>query len=69
MRKDKGRINKNIHRILMGEWCLNCGKAMKNLELTHCSDECLLEEIKQSETLDPSGQGAETWNEESRPWT
>ena len=32
----------------MGEWCTNCGRVMKYQELTHCSDECLMEEIKQS---------------------
>jgi len=52
----------------MGEWCLNCGGIMKYKELTHCSDECLMEEIKQSETLSADGLGAESWNEESKPW-
>ena len=52
----------------MGEWCLNCGRIMKYQELTHCSDECLMEEIKQSETLSADGFGAESWNEESKPW-
>lgn len=52
----------------MGKWCLNCGKIMKNIELTHCSDECLFADIKNSKTLGPDGKGAETWNEESEPW-
>ena len=53
----------------MGKWCLNCGKVMKHFELTHCSDECLMEEIKQSKTLNADGLGAEAWKEESKPWT
>lgn len=53
----------------MSQWCLNCGRLMKNLELTHCSDECLMVKIKQSETLATDGLGAKTWNEESDPWT
>ena len=41
---------------------------MKNPELTHCSDECLLSDLKNSTTLNPDGLGAEKWNEESEPW-
>jgi hypothetical protein len=41
---------------------------MKNPKLTHCSDECLLEEVKKSRTLNPDGKGAEAWNEDSEPW-
>ena len=52
----------------MGKWCLKCGKVMKNPELTHCSDECLLADIKNSKTLDADGLGAEKWSEESKPW-
>lgn len=52
----------------MGEWCIKCGKAMKNPKNTHCSDECLLADVKKSETLNPDGRGAESWNDESDPW-
>ncbi len=52
----------------MGKWCKKCGKIMKNPELTHCSDECLLSDVKTSKTLDSSGTGAQAWSEESEPW-
>ncbi|MFQ5440013.1 MAG: hypothetical protein ACE5DL_00970 [Nitrosopumilaceae archaeon] len=53
----------------MSDWCLNCGIVMKNKELTHCSDECLMAGIKDSQSKSPDGRGAETWDEESKPWT
>ena len=53
----------------MGEWCLNCGRIMKNKDLSHCSDECLMAEIKESQSMNLDGRGAETWDEESKPWT
>jgi hypothetical protein len=48
----------------MASWCKNCGKVMKFPEPTHCSDECLLSDVKNSKTLDPDGKGAENWGEE-----
>jgi len=52
----------------MGKWCLKCGKVLKDPKRTHCSDECLLGNVKDSRTLNPDGKGAETWGEESDPW-
>ena len=52
----------------MATWCKNCGKVMKIPELTHCSDECLLNNVKTSKTLNSDGKGAEKWREESDPW-
>lgn len=52
----------------MGKWCLRCGKILKNSNNTHCSDECLLSDIKKSETLSSDGKGAESWNDASDPW-
>ena len=52
----------------MGKWCKKCGKIMKNPQLTHCSDECLLSDVKTSKTLDSDGKGAEIWSEKSEPW-
>jgi hypothetical protein len=53
----------------MGQYCENCGKSMKNPEVTHCSDECLLVLIKNSESLAENGISAITWDEKSDPWT
>jgi hypothetical protein len=61
-------ISKKIKPDYMGTWCLKCGKVMKNPKNTHCSDECLLADIKKSKTLNPDGRGAEKWNDESDPW-
>ena len=36
----------------MGEKCLNCNKKMEYPELTHCSDECLFDEIKIDKPID-----------------
>lgn len=36
----------------MGEFCQNCKKEMKHPELTHCSDECLYDEMKIDKTVD-----------------
>ena len=35
----------------MGQYCKECEKFMKNSEMTHCSDECLLSSVKNSDTL------------------
>lgn len=52
----------------MGKWCLNCGKIIKDQELTHCSDECLMEYVKKSKSKRMDGKSAEFWKEESDPW-
>ena len=52
----------------MGKFCMNCGKIMKNSELSHCSDECLLSDIKNSEPVKKNTKGAELWNEKSDAW-
>ena len=52
----------------MGKWCLNCGKVLKNQKATHCSDECLLANLKDSKSKSNDGQGAEYWSEGSDPW-
>lgn len=41
---------------------------MKNIAATHCSDECLLSDIKKSKSLDKYSKGAESWNEETDHW-
>lgn len=53
----------------MGKWCLNCGKVMKQPEMTHCSDECVLEDVKKSESKrDNDSKSSEHWKEGSDPW-
>jgi hypothetical protein len=52
----------------MGQYCEECEKYMKNSELTHCSDECLLASVKNSDTLTENGISAITWDEKSDPW-
>ena len=52
----------------MGKYCKNCEKFMKNQDMTHCSDECLLLSIKDSTSLDEYGYSAITWDEKSDPW-
>ncbi|HEY5735948.1 MAG TPA: hypothetical protein VIS47_05245 [Nitrosopumilus sp.] len=52
----------------MGQYCKNCEKFMKNPDMTHCSDECLLITIKNSMSLDKYGMNACTWDEKSDPW-
>ena len=41
---------------------------MKNPDATHCSDECLLAEIKDSESKRDDGKGIESWKERTDPW-
>jgi hypothetical protein len=53
----------------MGQYCENCGKFMKNSEVTHCSDECLLTYIKNSISLNDQEINAISWDERSDPWT
>ena len=52
----------------MGKQCTRCGKSLKNPELTHCSDECLMEDIKKSESLHKDGDDAVKFDEKSDPW-
>ena len=53
----------------MGQYCENCGKFMKNSEITHCSDECLFFLIRNSDSLAENEISAITWDEKSDPWT
>jgi hypothetical protein len=32
----------------MGKKCENCGKNMKELNLSHCSEQCIFENLKKS---------------------
>ena len=41
---------------------------MKNPEMTHCSDECLLEYVRNSRSLAEDDVGAISWDERSDPW-
>jgi hypothetical protein len=52
----------------MGQYCENCEKFMKNSDMTHCSDECLLASVKSSDTLTANGISAINWDEKSDPW-
>ena len=52
----------------MGKYCKNCGDFMKNPEMTHCSDECLLLSIRNSDSLTTDGIDATTWDDKSDPW-
>ncbi len=54
--------------LLMGKFCEKCRKLMKNPDLSHCSDECLFEDIKDSRSLKEDTKGAESWNEKTDPW-
>ncbi len=40
---------------------------MKRPELSHCSDECIFEDMEKSESLNKN-HGAELWDEETDPW-
>lgn len=52
----------------MGQFCLRCGKKMKHHELTHCSDECLLADMKDTRPANEEHNGSDKWGEESDPW-
>lgn len=52
----------------MGQNCENCGKLMKNYELSHCSDECLLASIANSTSLIDDQRNALSWDDRSDPW-
>jgi hypothetical protein len=51
----------------MGKFCAKCGKIMKNSKLSHCSDECILEDIKNTRSVEEF-KGAESWDEKTDPW-
>jgi len=51
----------------MGKFCKRCGKIMKKPELSHCSDECLFADIKNSHPIEKA-KGAESWEEKTDPW-
>jgi hypothetical protein len=55
--------------LLMDKFCKKCGRVKKNPKATHCSDECLLDEIKKSKSLNTTSKGVETWDEDADPWT
>jgi len=40
---------------------------MKYPELSHCSDECIFTDVKNSKSLG-GNKGVESWAEESDPW-
>ena len=52
----------------MGKFCKKCGRIMKIMQSTHCSDECILSEIKNSKSLNKKSKGVEAWGEDSDPW-
>ena len=52
----------------MGQYCENCKKMMKNSEMTHCSDECLLAFVRNSTSLGDKEINANSWDERSDPW-
>jgi len=52
----------------MGKRCTRCDKLVKKPELTHCSDECLMADIKKSESLRKNGKDASKFNEKTDPW-
>ena len=41
---------------------------MKNPDITHCSDECLMDLIKYSDSIAKNEIGAISWDEKSDPW-
>ncbi|MCE9652922.1 MAG: hypothetical protein K8Q89_07715 [Nitrosarchaeum sp.] len=51
----------------MGDFCKKCGKIMKNPLLSHCSDECIFADIKNSSSVEEL-KGAESWDEKTDPW-
>ena len=52
----------------MGKFCKRCGKIMKNPQLTHCSDECLLADLHSTKSKSTEGKDAKSWDEKSDPW-
>jgi len=41
----------------MGKKCKNCGKELEDQHLTHCSDKCIYESIKNSKKFVPKKSG------------
>ena len=41
---------------------------MKSQDITHCSDECLLDFVKYSVSIKKDGNDAKFWSEKSEPW-
>jgi len=54
--------------LAMGKFCKRCEKIMKNPKITHCSDECLLADVKNSKSLEKDSKGAESWKEKTDLW-
>jgi endogenous inhibitor of DNA gyrase (YacG/DUF329 family) len=52
----------------MGKRCTRCGKSVEKPVLTHCSDECLMADIKKSESLRKNGKDAAKFYEKTDPW-
>ena len=52
----------------MGERCQNCDKEMDNTELTHCSDECLFDTIKDSVSLEGDNAMSTIDDWDANPW-
>ncbi len=52
----------------MGKFCMNCRKLMEKPELSHCSEECLFEDLKDTKSLKEAVKGAEFWNEKTDLW-
>ena len=52
----------------MGKRYIRCGKLVKKPELTHCSDECLMADIKKSESLRKDGKDAAKFDEKTDLW-
>lgn len=42
---------------------------MRNPELTHCSDACLLDSIRNSTSIIENGINATSWDDRTDPWT
>ena len=58
----------NLVSNFMGKQCIRCGKPVKKPELTHCSDECLMADIKKSKSLRKDGKDAAKFDEKTDPW-
>ena len=41
---------------------------MKNSDVTHCSDECLLDLLRNSTSLNENSSNAISWDDRSDPW-
>ena len=52
----------------MTQNCENCGKLMKNSDMTHCSDECLLSSLTKSTSVIDNNSNALSWDDRADPW-